>query len=769
MSLIAELKRRNVFRVGAAYAIVAWLVVEVASVVLPTFAAPEWVMKVFTFLLVLGFPIALVLAWAFELTPEGIKREKDVESAESIAHVTGRKLDFTIIGLLAAALIFVVADNYIVTGDPVPPKTTKEQTTAVGPGGQIPAATSGERVSATEPVERRKSIAVLPFANMSGDPEQEFFSDGISEELLNVLAKVKDLRVTSRTSAFAFKGKDTSIPEIARQLGVEHVLEGSVRMAGDRVRVTTQLIEVETDSHLWSETYDRDLSDIFAVQDEIAAKVVAALKIALLGANSRPINPSRETSVEVYSDYLLARQKRKDPTFRNLDEAERLLNAVIERDPDYAPAYAALAGIYESMANTGRYSFSEASTRMQPLIKQALSLDGDLAEAWQHLAYVHQLNGDFEEARAAEAKALELDPQNAVVLGNQIGRSNWSREPERGLVYADELLRVDPLSPASLSWVGFLYQRLDRPDDAERIIARMRSIDPNNSNYVLLAWNHARFAGDMVTAMESGNQPGTFDPDDPEFFSWNAMHYFDLGDVAAAESWNEAALRIDPKSIHPMATAALIHLYRNEDAKAVAIARELTRPGSDNRAGIRGVALRILAASDLAAGNDENIIARNLTHYPELADARFDNERLGFNSSTAESFMVALDLASAYLRTGQEAKAESLLSLVESELPYWPAHSLWGHGTADVELHALRGNNKKALAALQKHAETGLRDGWRWKVLHNPNLDSIRDTPEFAEIEAEIEADMAAQLARVHEMEQNGKLITIDKATALSQ
>jgi TolB-like protein/predicted Zn-dependent protease len=561
MSLIAELKRRNVFRVGVAYAIVAWLLIEVASVILPTFKTPEWVMQAFTTLVILGFPLALIVAWAFELTPEGIKREKEVDPAESITHVTGRKLDFAIIGLLALAVVFLVIDNYVLEAEP-----------------EEAGITAG---SVTE----EKTIAVLPFANMSGDPEQEFFSDGISEELLNVLAKVKGLRVTSRTSAFAFKGTNTSIPEIAKQLGVKHVLEGSVRMAGDRVRVTTQLIEVETDSHLWSESYDRELADIFAVQDEIAAKVGEALMVALLGADSSPIRPSRETSIEAYSDYLLARQKREEGRFENLAEAERLLKDVIERDPDYAPAYAALAGTYEAMGVTGRYSLSEASARMMPLVEQALSLDTDLAEAWQHLAYVRQANGDFEEARAAEAKALELDPQNPVVLSNQVGRSVWTREPERALAYADELLRVDPLSPASLFRIGLLYECLGRQDDAERIIVRMRSIDPHSIRYSLLASMHAMVGGDLVMALEMSRESSTFDSDDPEAFSWIAMLYFDLGDMAAAESWNEAALRLDSEASQPMAMAALLHLYRDEDTEAVAIARELTRLGSDSRGG----------------------------------------------------------------------------------------------------------------------------------------------------------------------------------------
>jgi TolB-like protein len=760
MALIAELKRRNVFRVGVAYAIVAWLLLEVASVIFPGLHLPDWTLTFLIVLVVAGFPLALILAWAFEMTPEGIKRETAVDSTEPVTRKARSKLDFAIVGLLVLAVFYFAVDKLALKAEPDSAEVTAER---------IPAADPDEPAPAAKSVEREKSIAVLPFANMSGDPDQEFFSDGISEELLNVLAKVKDLRVTSRTSAFAFKGKDTSIPEIARQLGVKHVLEGSVRMAGNRVRVTTQLIEVETDSHLWSETYDRDLSDIFAVQDEIAAKVVAALKIALLGANSRPINPSRETSVEVYSDYLLANQKQENGTFKNLAEAERLLNAVIERDPDYAPAYAALAGIYATMGSTGSTSLSEASARMMPLLEQALSLDSDLAEAWQRLVFAHLVNEDFEEARVAAAKALELNPRSPVVLINQIIRAVSTREPERALVYADELLRIDPLSPASLRWVGTLYLRLGRLNDAERMLARLRSIAPDNNQSIALASTHAPIVGDLVAAVEALGTPGSFDADDPEFFSWIAMHRFDLGDVDAAEAWNEAALRLDSNAPHPMAMAALLHLNRNEDTEAVAIARELTRPDTDNRWGSGGIALRILAASDLAAGNYEDIITRNLAHYPELRRSIFRSERLGFDLSVSEAFLLTLDLASAYLHAGRDAEAESLLALVESELPHWSSDSVLGHGIADVELHALRGEKEKALAALQRQVKSGFRNEWRWRLLDNPNLESIRDTPEFAASVAEIEADMAAQLTRVHEMERTGKLITIEEATALSQ
>jgi TolB-like protein/cytochrome c-type biogenesis protein CcmH/NrfG len=729
MSIISELKRRNVFRVGVAYAIVAWILIEVAHTAFPTLQLPDWTTTLITVLLIMGFPVALVIAWAFELTPEGLKRETAVDPAESITHLTGRKLDFAIIGLLAIAVVYFAVDKFVLQD------------------GRIPAAESTGQV---------KSIAVLPFANMSGDPEQEFFSDGISEELLNVLAKVKGLRVTSRTSAFAFKGKDISIPKIAAELGVEHVLEGSVRMAGDRVRITTQLIEVSTDSHLWSESYDRDLSDIFAVQDEIAAKVGEALKLALLGADSKPIRPSRETSIDVYSDYLLARQKLDDPSYEALAAAERLLKSVIERDPEYAPAYAVLAGTYDGMASWGMIPASEVSSRMMPLAEQALVLDDQLAEGWVHLSSARRENGDLRGARAAQEKALKFDPRNPLVLRGMMERWLWSHEPERGLAYADELLRVDPLSPLNLLRIAFLDLRLDRFAEMERTLERIRSIDPKNGSYLWGAWVLAMSRGDLIGAISIGENYAKADPADSEAPSFIAMHYFELGDAIAAKYWSEAALKLDPRAPLAKIVVALLHLDRHQEAVAVEIAREVTRRGSLTR-GFRGVALRITEASKLAAGHYDEIITDYLANYPELRDGKVPTE---FSADLWRGLIVTLDLASVYLQAGEEAKAETLLSAAEAELPHWPQTAAWGagFGFANVDLHVLRGEKEKALVALREGVANGTRFMWRLQLLYNPNLKSIRDTPEFAAIIAEIEADMAEQLARVREMERNGEL-----------
>lgn len=255
LGFIEELKRRNVFRVGIAYAVVSWLIIQVVGVALESFGSPPWVMKTLLVVLAAGLPFALIFAWAFELTPEGLKKEKDVDRSVSITHVTGRKLDYTIIGILIVALAYFAYDKFVLTGSENHfPKATQDTSEAPNQNGSL-----------TPP---GKTIAVLPFVNMSSDPEQEFFSDGISEEILNSLSKVKELQVAGRTSSFAFKGKNQDLRMIGETLGVGHILEGSVRKSGDQVRITAQLIQVDNGFHLWSETYDRKLDNVFAIQED---------------------------------------------------------------------------------------------------------------------------------------------------------------------------------------------------------------------------------------------------------------------------------------------------------------------------------------------------------------------------------------------------------------------------------------------------------------------------------------------------------------------
>jgi len=462
MSLIAELKRRNVFRVGVAYAIVSWLLLEVASVIFPGLHLPDWTLTFLIVVILAGFPLALILAWAFEMTPEGLKREAEVDRTESTTHVTGRKFDFAIIGLLAVAVVYFAVDKFAFQGgDPIPP---------TGSTGQV------------------KTIAVLPFANMSGDPEQEFFSDGISEELLNVLAKVKGLRVTSRTSAFAFKGTNTSIPEIAEKLGVDHVLEGSVRMAGDRVRITAQLIEVDTDSHLWSETYDRKLDDIFAIQTDIAEQIARALETTLTPVERENIERKPTEDVEAYNLYLLGRFQWNKFTEEGVAKARAYYEQAIARDSSYARAYAGLADVYLVLGGAGLRVLppKEAIPKAKSAAQRAIALDPNIGEAHGSLGLVYTwFELDWAAAERQLERGIEVDPNSALAHADYAHFLSVVGRHEQAIREVERAIELDPVSPLMYQNAASHFYFARRFDEALEYSQRALEL---NSDYSPAHW-----------------------------------------------------------------------------------------------------------------------------------------------------------------------------------------------------------------------------------------------------------------------------------------
>jgi TolB-like protein len=319
MPFIAELKRRNVFRVGAAYAIVAWLLIEVASVLLPTFDAPDWVMKAFSTLVILGFPLTLVIAWAFELTPEGIKREADVDPGESVTKETGRKLDFIIIGVLAVGIIYFAVDKFVREPGPDHPSVVRE-----------------------------KSIAVLPLANRSANEADAFFVDGMHDDILTHVSKIRSLKVISRTSVMDYRDTKKNMKTIGRELGVATILEGGVQRSGSQVRINVQLIDAETDEHLWAEIYDRKLTaeNLFSIQSEIATAIADALRASLSPEEQDRLATVPTQNLAAYEAYLLGKQRMAKPSIVALEEATVYFEQAIEFDPDFALAYVGLADAY---------------------------------------------------------------------------------------------------------------------------------------------------------------------------------------------------------------------------------------------------------------------------------------------------------------------------------------------------------------------------------------------------------------------------------------
>ncbi len=450
MSLFAELRRRHVVKVGAGYLLVAWLVVQAASIGFPAFDAPPWALRVFIFVLLLGFPVAVVMAWLFEVTPDGLKRD---------AAPMGNK---RVIG--AAVVLAVLAIAWYYRGQPT------LRTSAI-PAGEVGA-------TAAPAKELPKSIAVLPFVNMSADAGNQFFSDGISEELLNVLVRVPELGVASRTSSFAYKGTKLGATQIARELKVSYILEGSVRKAGDKVRITAQLIDAVHDRHLWSETYDRQLNDIFAIQDEIANAIVAALRGSLTTAKSAPAIKVRvdTENMQAYELYLKAREN--FIARRDLSETTGMFERVVQLDPKFARGWEGLAAVSSVAPSWGQ-------------------TDRD----YQSLAL-----------RAAE-KALELDPSLSMpwaVKAQQL-QNKWPMDFVSALGQLDKAIAADPRNATAFLWRGIVWTRLGFFDRALTDLDRSVALEPNYLNasrHRALALLYAGREEEAIALFEAGVAKG---------------------------------------------------------------------------------------------------------------------------------------------------------------------------------------------------------------------------------------------------------------------
>jgi TolB-like protein/Flp pilus assembly protein TadD len=410
-SLIAELKRRNVFKVGVAYAIVAWLVIQIVNNFFPPLGLPEWSQTLVAALILIGFPFALLFAWAFELTPEGIKSSKSVESAESITHATGQKLNYTIIGLLALALTFVLVDNYLLE---------ENEEADILPN----------------------SVAVLPFENLSPNPDNAYFAAGIHDTILNELAKIRDMNVIARTSVLQYADRQMPISQIAKDLNVEIVMEGTVQYAEGQVRITAQLIDPTTGSHLWSGNYDRNFEDLFVIQSEIAEHIATAVKAEIMPSERQSLQKTQTTSSEALTLYLQV--KSYGSAWRSDLEVRRiilsLLDKSIELDPEFALAYAYRAEIHQ-INNNYDAAIQDA--------ERALILDPAISTPHIVMGHIHYQNYRDTEAQEEFDRALQISPNDSdVLMEYAVFKSQLGRHVE-AIDLARQALVLDPNNPVT--------------------------------------------------------------------------------------------------------------------------------------------------------------------------------------------------------------------------------------------------------------------------------------------------------------------------------
>ncbi len=472
MSFFEELKRRNVVKVAVLYVIASWLVLQVVDVLSSLLPVPDWTGSLVFILLVAGSLPVLIFSWVYELTPEGLKRQQEVDRSRSITHETGRRINVLITVLLMLAISVVVLDRLVPERSPM---------AVTEPSGDLDSTQEPEHyrpdalAAAKSAPARERSIAVLPFVNMSADPEQEYFSDGLSEELLNLLARVPDLTVASRTSAFYFKGKDVTISDVAQKLDVRHILEGSVRKSGDRVRITAQLIDAERDVHLWSETWERTLDDVFAIQEEIAASVVAALKVQLLGAGPEPL----ATDTRAYTLYLQATHLERQGSAAGMMQAIELFEQALSIDPDYVPAWNGLGSAYSNLTAYGIMPAEDAWARDREATERALAIDPDNARAHASLAWYHDhYTGNRKKAAALYRRAMELGPNNDVVLNGVANFLMTLGRAQDAIALFNVLAQRDPINPKIFHNIGQAYLQARNLDAAASSLDKVLTLSP---------------------------------------------------------------------------------------------------------------------------------------------------------------------------------------------------------------------------------------------------------------------------------------------------
>lgn len=452
--IIFELKRRNVFKVATAYAITGWLIIQIVTSIKQPLSLPNWFDTITIIFVFIGFPISLIFAWAFELTPEGLKKTEKVKLEESKTADTGKRLNRIIIGILLILIAFLAFDRIFYD------HTDNEHNLNLA---------------------KFPSIAVLPFADMSPEKDQEYFSDGLSEELLNVLAKRKDLKVAGRTSSFKFKGQNDDIKLIGKELGVEHILEGSVRKSGDKIRITAQLIKVADGFHMWSETYDRDYtaSDLFKIQDEISKHVLNQLKITLLNDTTSVEKLIITKNTKAYEAYLKGNQLLVNRNAKEIEKAIESYNTAIKLDKNFAEAYAGLAISYTHIISYGSYDKTEGIKNIIYNASRALLLDNTLGIAYAALGHYYSQIGDYDMSSLAHKKAYELTPSNAEIVMWHASSVNLNEKKEVAHKLYNEAYEKDPLSPIVIQNLVFSYKFNNELEKAMNLAKENVRLNPN--------------------------------------------------------------------------------------------------------------------------------------------------------------------------------------------------------------------------------------------------------------------------------------------------
>ncbi len=765
MALLEELKRRNVIRVGIAYAVGAWLLAQAADLVLDVMGAPDIILRSLVAILALGFIPAVIFAWAFEITPEGIKKEKDVDRAQSITSQTARKLDIATMALVIGAVALLALDRLLPEQGPGREQGSLLQTPDVGGslaadiqpasreqsslpqvGGSL-AADSASREQSS--LLQARSIAVLPFVDMSPAKDNEYFTDGLTEELLNILAQIKSLQVAGRTSSFAFKGKTEDLREIGEKLNVNTLLEGSVRKDDRRqkIRVTVQLINVEDGYHIWSDTYDSDLEDIFTIQEDIARQVADALKINLLGEEAAEIAEHARTGMTAYDLYLKGLQALNLYTFDSLRAAEKYFGESLAIDPDYQATKLALVRTWLDLAQTGALPDATAIEQATPLIDEVLAEDPGNSLAHTYRAMIQAYQKDYTAAERSYSQALEANSRNAFAL-MEFGRFLFNRgKIDDALELLNSAASIEPYD-MKVQWELCRTQgQLTNVEAAEKQCGRIGEIQPGNPmQFYGVAYVHL-FRGKLSSFLYWQSKAFEADPADPELPTGMALVWMDLGDHEQAEIWLQNAASIEPDQ--PFVVAAHIHslLYKEQYQQAAELASEALDKKPSNRQGSSDMIARVIVNDAIARKDYESALATLRQRLPEGIASPLDTQNDDDAFTLASMAMViklqdpASDQLTALLQHADELNRKASDRKIPFEKPF-----------SEAMIESVKGNKQKAISALTTAFERGWRWDWQLWMYSDYQFEPLRGEPEFKNLTARIEADMEKQREEAYEL-----------------
>ncbi|MCH7830871.1 MAG: tetratricopeptide repeat protein [Proteobacteria bacterium] len=723
-SFVKELQRRNVFRVAAIYVIVSWLLMQIGDVMFPALLLPDWTTTMLVAFLLLGFPVAMILAWAYEMTPDGVTRTADVPVEQSVTGNTGKKINHLIIAILTVAVIFLVARNW---------ETNNDDATNV--------------MAASD-----KSIAVLPFKNTSASAENaEFFASGVQDELLTLLSKLGNLKVISRTSVERLN-PDLSVPEIGQLLGVATVLEGQVQRAGNRLRITVQLINAADDSHLWANTYDRELTaeNIFDVQSDIARTIVDSLHAELSARDEHSLANIPTRSIEALQRYMLGRQLLQRGSWESLSRAERYFEEAIALDPDYALAWAQKAAVRSRMLQTGLISVEEYVAVADSATRRALELDGDLPEVHAERGRMFWQSGDLAAAEASFNRALGLNPGNAWSLKAYGNYLRTTGRPQEAIPILERALETDPLSTFILFNLGKAEMYLGRPEKNLEYGRRILEIDPSSvSGYVSMLQSYMSL-GRFDQMWPWYIKAATSSPEDFEL--WASLGFW--SEMLGATQWStrhmDVASELGPGE--PAVLRSYVQLFSQQGnmLEATNIAHRALEAKLDDRWFSDRIFLRQARDDAIQRGDLGPALGWYRDRHPELfGDAP---------EITVDNVNAAADLALLLRHADLSGDAQLLIDAALAWHRRTQAPGTHGYLIAivDIELLALNGEKRAALDTLREAVDAGWRFDWSW-YMRNMNLDSIRDEPEFQTIIKDLQADMAAQLKVIRALPDMGK------------